>query len=69
VSETLPKTCQCGKGCDYDKPVIFRRDGMFYVIVGTDCEDWAYHASLNPGTRSITTMSGKLLWQETPNDR
>lgn len=58
-------TCRCGQGCPYDRSVIFRREGMFYPVTGTDCEDWANHAALNPGTLSIEdALTGERLWPE-----
>lgn len=58
-------TCRCGKGCAYDWPVIFRREGVFYPIVGARCEDWVIHAELNPGTLAIEdAMTGERLWPE-----
>lgn len=58
-------TCRCGKGCPHDWPVIFRREGIFYPIVGPRCEHWARHAELNPGTLSIEdALTGERLWPE-----
>ena len=63
--EMTIRTCHCGKGCDYDRLVIFRREGTFYPITGTHCEDWAHHAELNPGTLSIEdAFTGARLWPE-----
>ena len=59
--------CPCGANPPhpYNETVIFRREGMFYPIVGVKCEDWARHASLNPGTLSIEAIDGTRLWPET----
>ena len=58
-------SCRCGKGCTYDRPVIFRREDVFYPIVGTRCENWANHADLNPGTLAIEdALTGERLWPE-----
>lgn len=59
------RTCRCGKGCPYDRPVIFRREGMFYPVTGPRCENWGNHAALNPGTLAIEdAVTGERLWPE-----
>ncbi len=60
----MVKGCFCGAQphCAYNETVIFRREGMFYPIVGTACEDWSRHAELNPGTQRIETLDGRQLW-------
>lgn len=59
--------CRCGAQppCPYDRPVIFTREGMFYPILGSRCEEWSRHAELNPGTLSIEdALTGERLWPE-----
>lgn len=58
-------SCCCGKGCEYNRNVMFVREDVFYFVVGTYCENWANHADLNPGTVSIEDpMTGERLWPE-----
>jgi len=59
--------CNCGVDphCPYDRPVVFRRVEGFYIVVGTDCENWSLHAELNPGTVEISdAVTGERLWPE-----
>lgn len=66
--DLLPVTqgCNCGAQppCPYNETVIFRREGTFYPVVGTACEDWSYHAYLNPGTLEIQKPDGACIWRE-----
>ena len=65
-SEQFGPSCRCGKqpAHPYDELVVFRREGMFYPVVGTSCEDWSHHAELNPGTISIERFDGTRIWPE-----
>ncbi|MCW1431360.1 hypothetical protein [Novosphingobium sp. JCM 18896] len=58
--------CNCGAQphCAYNRMVVFHREDGFYPVIGTACEDWALHASLNPGTVRITTIDDVQIWPE-----
>jgi len=64
MSEKFTCRCSAQPPHPYNETVIFRRDGMFYPVVGTICEDWSVHAELNPGTLAIERIDGTRIWPE-----
>lgn len=47
------------------RPVVFQRDGGFYVLDLPFNDDWAQHAAANPGTlRVLCGVTGITLWPD-----
>jgi hypothetical protein len=45
------------------RPVIFHRDGFFYLLELPLYDDLSAHAECNPGTLKITdALSSEVLW-------
>lgn len=46
------------------RPVMFHREGMFYLLDLPGNDDLAAHAEMNPGTLKITdALTGEVLWR------
>lgn len=46
------------------RPVIFHREGMFYLLDLPSNDDLSAHAECNPGTQKITdALTGEVLWR------
>jgi hypothetical protein len=43
---------------------IFYREGFFYPIEEEDDEKVLEHVDLNPGTKKIETLEGRVVYQE-----
>lgn len=50
---------------DNMKTYIFFRDTGWYPIQEVSDEKVLAHIPLNPGTRKVETVDGRVLWQET----
>lgn len=46
------------------RPVMFHREGCFYLLELPDTDDLSAHAECNPGTLKITdAITGEILWR------
>lgn len=44
--------------------VVFFREDSFYPISLPDDASLADHAKANPGTKRVTDVNGKVLWEQ-----